>query len=72
MRFLVILLGIGFLLWGVLDFTTGASSSGGRFHLPNPYSSKQLGPFFYVIALLKIAVGAYAIGLTLYHFFKDH
>ncbi|MCX8117645.1 MAG: hypothetical protein N3G78_06935 [Desulfobacterota bacterium] len=70
MRFLVLILGLVFILWGIWDCVTGTSTSGGRFHLPTPYSAKQLGPFFYLIAILKIAVGLYAIGLTLYQFFK--
>lgn len=71
MRFLVLIFGFAFLLWGIWDCITGTSTSGGRFNLPTPYSAKQLGPFFYFFAILKIAVGAYAIGLTLYNLFKN-
>ncbi len=70
MRWVLLIMGFSFLLWGIFDFVTGTSTSGGRWNLPLPYSSKQLGPLFYVFAVVKIIAGAYAIWLTLYHLIK--
>lgn len=70
MRWVVLIIGIGFLFWGIWDFVTGTSTSGGRWNLPLPYSAKQLGPLFYFFAVIKMIVGAYAIWLTLYNLIK--